>query len=309
LEKNYLSVSMLINLSELIIKAKKTLNNFRPIKLFYYNPCDIKNFGDQLNIYLIKNFSNRKIIESSCNSASFVCIGSLLEQFLYTVHNKRIKTNKKPLTIWGSGFISAQGEHPVSKFNEFNKFSRETIFKAVRGKLTFERLRGMEGFNLDKCVLGDPGLLSYLLVDKMEVQKQFRVGIIPHYVDQNDNLIQIIKNRLSMSTILNINDPPLVFLNKLRSCEVVISSAMHGLIAADSLGIPNIRIKISDNLTGGDYKFKDYYSVFGIDHQYLNEEDCKNITNNDINKIQASYIIKPEQVKKITSDLLDVIPF
>jgi polysaccharide pyruvyl transferase WcaK-like protein len=83
-------------------------------------------------------------------------------------------------------------------------------------------------------------------------------------------------------TLLNINDPPLAFLNKLQSCEVVISSAMHSLIAADSLGMPNIRIKISDNITGGDYKFKDYYSVFGIDHQYLNKESCKNITNNDI---------------------------
>jgi pyruvyltransferase len=288
---------------------KKLLAKGKPIKLFYYNPKNISNFGDQLNISLINQLSGRKIIESNSCSASFVCIGSLLEQFLYTrdmLHNKK---NRKKLTIWGSGFIAEQGKHPVSNYNEFNYFSRKTEFKAVRGMLTYERLKSMESINLDGCVLGDPGLLSYLLVDTSKCKKKYRVGIIPHYVDQNDSIISTIKSRLPMCAILNVMDPPHIFLNNILSCEVVISSAMHGLIAADSLGIPNIRMKISDKITGGDFKFNDYYSVFGIPCKSLTKNDCENITNNDINNIKTSYKIERKQVKKIANDLLKAIPF
>ena len=58
------------------------------------------------------------------------------------------------------------------------------------------------------------------------------------------------------------------------SCEAIISSALHGLIAADSFFFPNRWIKLSDNLMGGDFKFNDYYSVYDIDIQPL---DLRNI--------------------------------
>ena len=47
---------------------------------------------------------------------------------------------------------------------------------------------------------------------------------------------------------------------------------MHGLIAADSFCIPNIRIILSDNIIGKDFKYNDYYSVFGIENH--NKIDC-----------------------------------
>jgi hypothetical protein len=45
----------------------------------------------------------------------------------------------------------------------------------------------------------------------------------------------------------------------------VLSSSLHGLIAADALGVPNAWIGLSDALRGGDFKFRDYYGVFGIE--------------------------------------------
>ena len=39
---------------------------------------------------------------------------------------------------------------------------------------------------------------------------------------------------------------------------------MHGLLAADAIGIPNAWLKLSDRLRGGDFKFQDYYSIFDI---------------------------------------------
>jgi pyruvyltransferase len=36
---------------------------------------------------------------------------------------------------------------------------------------------------------------------------------------------------------------------------------LHGLILADAYGVPNVWAKFSDRLVGGDWKFRDYYSV------------------------------------------------
>jgi pyruvyltransferase len=39
---------------------------------------------------------------------------------------------------------------------------------------------------------------------------------------------------------------------------------LHGLVFADSLGVPNKWIYLTDKLAGGSFKFHDYYSVFHI---------------------------------------------
>ena len=58
--------------------------------------------------------------------------------------------------------------------------------------------------------------------------------------------------------------------------DYVFSSSLHGLIIAEAYGIPNYRIKISDLIIGGDFKFDDYYASIGkkvkaIKIQGLNE--------------------------------------
>jgi len=45
---------------------------------------------------------------------------------------------------------------------------------------------------------------------------------------------------------------------------------MYGLIVADSLGIPNFRMVLSDKIIGGGCQYNDYYLAFWIEnHNYI----------------------------------------
>ncbi len=83
---------------------------------------------------------------------------------------------------------------------------------------------------------------------------------------------------------------------------------MHGIIAADSLNIPNQAIRFSDKLTGGNFKFNDYYSVFDIEPAIWDARN-KAITSEDILAIPENYSITPNQVKQIQDALIAAFPF
>jgi polysaccharide pyruvyl transferase WcaK-like protein len=155
----------------------------------------------------------------------------------------------KRIHVWGAGFIEHQAPYKTKHF-----------YHAVRGKLSKNLLQ-----NKRNMVLGDPGLLANLLLKpNRKVTKKYTVGFIEHYKDKNNSILsQIIEKNPNMTRI-DIYSPPLIFLERISECEIILSSAMHGLIAADAIGIPNAWLKLSDRLRGGDFKFQDYYGIFGI---------------------------------------------
>jgi len=155
--------------------------------------------------------------------------------------------------------------------------------------------------------VGDPGLLLSRLFDTSKIKKIYRLGIIPHYVDIGNPLLNKIK--ISKSITLDIRTSPNILIQQLAQCETVVSSAMHGLIAADSFGIPNIRMILSDKITGGDYKYNDYYSAFGIkNHKCINLNN-QDFTEKDLQKMKLGYNIKREQVTAIQNALLKTFPY
>ena len=82
------------------------------------------------------------------------------------------------------------------------------------------------------------------------------------------------------------------------------SSALHGLICADSLGIPNQHIILGEKVVGGEYKFKDYYSVFKkvIYHPIFLQETI--LTEVDIQNLTHQYAVSPEEVEAICQRLI-----
>ena len=288
------------------IKNHWTYPQKKPIALYYYNPRSQRNFGDQLNVDLLERLTGRTVSFAHKNIATHICIGSLLELLL---ERKSLpETVDSPISIWGTGFIAREGEHPVIKTDTTEQFIRPVRVCAVRGILTLDRLKKM-GVDVSKAVLGDPGLLAKLLVPQKNAKKKWRLGLVPHYVDSKKSIFQELCTRFPLSKIIHVDQKPVDFLTDLQQCDVVISSAMHGLIAADSLGIPNMWATVSDRITGGDYKFLDYYSAFNLPAPMLTLDELRALSENDLADIHTNYAITSSAVDTIIVDLLSSCPF
>lgn len=198
------------------------------------------NVGDAINPYLISKITGKKAFEVKSNAVTHILgIGSIM-------HQARSKS-----IVWGSGIM-----HPNTIINK--KFSRTMEILAVRGLNTKELLIA-KGLNLENIPLGDPALLMPFFYTP-NATKRFMIGIVPHYVDQDTPAIEKL-TMLPGVTVIDVSSPPEEFVDKLCECEIVVSSSLHGLILSDAYQIPNIWVILSNDISGGDYKFLDYYTT------------------------------------------------
>jgi pyruvyltransferase len=213
-------------------------------KLFWSGPHK-PNWGDILNKTLFRRISNIKPTWTHFNSNEkyYMCIGSILE-----------KATPNSI-IWGSGFMNQDGivfsNPPGSKFT----------VTAVRGPLSRKKLIE-QGIDCPE-VYGDPALL-YPRFYNPNVKKKYKWGIIPHYADWDNPLVNMWKDKEECGVkVINIlNENPNKFVKEVLECETILSSSLHGIICGDAYGIPSYWIKLSDLVLGNGFKFRDYfYSV------------------------------------------------
>ena len=199
------------------------------------------------------------------------------------------------VTIWGTGFVCyKQKDTPF--------YRRNMKFAAVRGELSKKRVENILGRKMD-IPTGDAGILaSYLLPEPVE--KKYSVGIIAHYKEQDEPIFQQLMNAYPNSLFIDVRQTPDAVIHQIASCECIISSSLHGLIIADSLNIPNI--KVSDKLLGDGFKFDDYYSAYGLEHPMLdlNKEDMPTLE-----WVKAHYPITKEMVDTMKQDMIQAFPF
>lgn len=201
------------------------------------------NFGDALSPMICRHLYRGPIEYAKINRCDLVAQGSLLQRKKESLLSRRI-------VVWGTGLIEPA--------------------RPSRSKHTYVAVRGQE---TKRCIpnipedvtLGDPGLLTHLLINKHQTDKTHRIGLICHYKDKGHPGVARLCDRYADITEIDIFAPVQKILTQIMACEVIFSSAMHGLIAADALGIPNAWIQLSDRVKGGGFKFRDYYSVFGLE--------------------------------------------
>lgn len=258
--------------------------------------CGAKNFGDAINPILIERLTGCKCVYADKYNADIIGVGSILDRFTrYHFFGRIHNFLSRPAVVWSSGFIQ--------KEDKSEKIRKNISFAALRGKLTKQRIEKIVGKSVD-IALGDGGLLFSYLLDK-KPEKKYAIGFTPHCADFDNPIFKELCDTVPNSKLINLSDDPLQVLKQIAQCEFILSSAMHGLIAADSLGIPNKWLKLSV-LIGDEYKFNDYYSVFNVVPQHLNLEDVKGnkLTSKMIEDLVAQYNVDKNIVENTKSDLL-----
>jgi hypothetical protein len=222
------------------------------------------NFGDDLSPAIISHLLNEKVQSSSYLDAEILGIGSILQHWKNRKRKYRrnlydIIYKKKPIAIWGTGLIAPR-----------KVFLPKADILALRGPLTAKYL-GLK----ESVIYGDPGILARDIVPTEK--KTGVIGIIPHYFHK-DNEVFLQISKLPNFMVIDVENNYTQVLKEISRCDLILSSSLHGLICADSYGIPNARITVSNELIGGDFKFNDY--CLGVGRDLMQENFIK--TQSDI---------------------------
>lgn len=145
-------------------------------------------------------------------------------------------------TIWGSGLL----QQPKERFRNV-----KLDIRAVRGPETRNELLKL-GFSCPE-VYGDPAILLPLMYNPGEAKIKKKYAVILHKAAHNkvDNQIEI------------LTDDWKGFVDKVCECELIISSSLHGIIIAESYGIPAILLVDRQRAEFSLFKYNDYYYSTG----------------------------------------------
>jgi pyruvyltransferase len=218
------------------------------------------NFGDYLSYYLVSKLSGSHIrVVGSNETNKLLAIGTILS---------RIQNND---IVWGSG----------ARSYENIPYRKNVKFFAIRGPLTCQALlsRGLiEKSHADKIPFFDPAILLKIVHPELTFPKEksfthkSKTVIIPHYSELRSIRDLGTSNFIPKNIqVLNPFWHPLKLAQNIAVSDRVISSSLHGLIVAESLGVEAIPFRTAMN-TEFSFKYEDYYEGTGrITPKFLND--------------------------------------
>ncbi len=191
------------------------------------------NFGDELSEFIVSKVLAEKVERASeTEKGKLLGIGSILHF---------AKDND---IVWGSGING--------KKRELNANPKSLSVLSVRGPLTREFLL-YKGCSVVPELYGDPALLLNAINPISEKPNKKRdYIIIPHFSEMEDPIFKDYEDK-----IVSPAQSPEEVMAEIIASDFVISSSLHGVIVAESYGIPSILLKITDNEPM--FKYMDYY--------------------------------------------------
>jgi pyruvyltransferase len=201
------------------------------------------NFGDRLAPLLLERFAGIKATRAPICGASIVSVGSLMEHI----------PPEWPGYILGTGCLYAE--------SRLHLHTNTATILAVRGPHTARKCP--QG----NYAIGDPGLLApELIVPPYEPDKLYDLGIVPHWTDHH--LTHDPRFKLGDPWVTRVIDPrqdAMTVIREISHCRKIVTSSLHGMILADSFGIPRRFEPAKDwgPSEGGMFKFQDYLQSIG----------------------------------------------
>ena len=186
------------------------------------------NFGDLISpVVTAENFGVKPILVASSFPGKLLGAGSVLHRAV------------SGDIVWGSGLIQEQTVDGAG-----------IEFLAVRGPRSHRCIRGDVPERY-----GDPGMLLPRVYTPSPTAARFDVGVLPHYHDKE-------AMRISDKSVLyiDVQDPDLqATVDRIASCDVLVTSSLHGIITADAYGIPVVWVQPTKAIKGAQFKFRDYF--------------------------------------------------
>jgi pyruvyltransferase len=189
------------------------------------------NFGDQLTPALLAAWGI-PCEWSAPAQAEMVMVGSILSKV----------PDGWTGIVMGTGFIRSG----------MRKNLHHATVLAVRGPYTRDACHLPEG-----TPLGDCGLLVEDLIDERP-PVEHAVGVLAHHVDHR------LEAHWPKAHPIDVHLPPAQVVSEIAKCHKLVTSSLHGVIAADALGIPH-RWEPHSAVIGGRFKFADY--ALSLDQQ------------------------------------------
>ena len=200
----------------------------------------VRNVGDIFSEFAAKQYFSKKI--QCCDhlplaSWNLVFIGSVLAF-----------ADAKSI-VCGSGLIRRGGIQ-----------RKPHAITLLRGPLTFSELRrqGVKAPSL----FSDPGVLLPCTLKVADVKVDYKIGIVPHYVDMQHPWVK--KAGENGCLVISPMVDPFSFAKQVQRCETILSSSLHGIIFAHSYGRRACWIELSGNVIGDGFKFYDYYASLSV---------------------------------------------
>ena len=190
---------------------------------------DINNFGDVLTEYIIEKLTGVKPKHSNADEHVLMC-GSVLNQSNENSH------------ILGAGFMS-----------HVDEFAGAKSIELVRGLMSLYKLQ-QQGY-AQKAMVGDPAIvLPYIY--KPNVRKRHMIGIVPNYIELDET-----RARFGNFNVIDLTWPVERVIDWINECHYIMATSLHGLIVAQAYGIPAAWVKLTDNVAGDDFKYRDYITT------------------------------------------------
>lgn len=237
----YFIVELLTYKKTILLNATSYPNNNKIIPKFE------SNIGDDINYILIPLIFNKYAVPYKYSiigrwllkKDNVLFIGSIITG---------LSTSKS--IIIGSGLSPDQTTKPM--------ITPKRI-ECVRGPLTKQYLQNHD----IQCpaVYGDPALVLPIFYNP-ERKKKYKIGFILHFLDRRPHVLELL-SKYDNCIILDVCNYGnwKSFIDLLCSCELILSSSLHGLIFADTYNVPNVWTHFHFHVNP--FKYQDYFLSVG----------------------------------------------
>ncbi|MFB0875393.1 MULTISPECIES: polysaccharide pyruvyl transferase family protein [unclassified Sphingobium] len=230
---------------EHLAAANDVPDRFRP-RIWWMRGPYPGNFGDILTPYVLWNAFRVIPRWTPYNQAQGLCIGSIA------------KFSRPGSKMWGTGMPRAT-----------DPLAADAVWAAVRGPLSRDAVLAAGG---DVPEIYGDGAVLLPEIYAPEVEKIYRVGIIPHVL-QEQQLREALERSGKADGVKIISLLAASFddiervIRDILSCSEIVSTSLHGVIVSHAYGVPcqSARVVKPGEDAEDSFKMRDYKMSVGLD--------------------------------------------